>query len=212
MRWKALAEIYTMHSFAPFWNRIPQNEENHGGKRSWSNPGKTGQEERIGNSNLLPSTTTGASELNKNHVRSMRPYMAYVLKAQNFVQKSLKFLPIFRQSLLNLTCFRYISAKFCRNFAGFPQLDPGEVHRAPGGCPQATPQSPRSLHFRGKRPIPRLQKLASSCARPLAAALRDHGAANRSQHAAYHVFGKSTWRNPRNQVHALDVVEDLASK
>ena len=22
-RWKALAEIYTMHSFAPFWNRIP---------------------------------------------------------------------------------------------------------------------------------------------------------------------------------------------
>ena len=28
-RWKALAEIYTMHSFAPFWNRIPKNEENH---------------------------------------------------------------------------------------------------------------------------------------------------------------------------------------
>jgi hypothetical protein len=27
---------------APFWNRIPKNEENHGGKRSWSNPGKTG--------------------------------------------------------------------------------------------------------------------------------------------------------------------------
>ena len=25
-RWKALAEIYTMHSFAPFWNRIPKNE------------------------------------------------------------------------------------------------------------------------------------------------------------------------------------------
>ena len=24
----ALAEIYTMHSFAPFWNRIPKNEEN----------------------------------------------------------------------------------------------------------------------------------------------------------------------------------------
>ena len=22
-RWKALAEIYTLHSFAPFWNRIP---------------------------------------------------------------------------------------------------------------------------------------------------------------------------------------------
>ena len=25
MRWKALAEIYTMHSFAPVWNRIPKN-------------------------------------------------------------------------------------------------------------------------------------------------------------------------------------------
>merc|ERR1712078_607588 len=33
-RWKALAEIYTMHSFAPFWNRIPKNEENHGGEKS----------------------------------------------------------------------------------------------------------------------------------------------------------------------------------
>ena len=74
---RALAEIYTMHSFAPFWNRIPKNEENRGGKRSWSNPGKTGQEERIGSSNLLPSTTTGARDLNKSHVRSMRPYMAY---------------------------------------------------------------------------------------------------------------------------------------
>ena len=29
-------------TFAPLWNRIPKNEENHGGKRSWSNPGKTG--------------------------------------------------------------------------------------------------------------------------------------------------------------------------
>ena len=27
MRWKALAEIYTKHSFAPFWNRIPKNQE-----------------------------------------------------------------------------------------------------------------------------------------------------------------------------------------
>ena len=34
MRLKALAEIYTMHSFAPFWNRIPKNEENHGGERT----------------------------------------------------------------------------------------------------------------------------------------------------------------------------------
>ena len=49
--------ITAMHSFAPFWNRIPKNEENHGGKRSWSNPGKTGQEKLIGSSNSLPSTT-----------------------------------------------------------------------------------------------------------------------------------------------------------
>ena len=26
-RWKALAEIYTKHSFAPFWNQIPKNQE-----------------------------------------------------------------------------------------------------------------------------------------------------------------------------------------
>ena len=32
-RWKALAEIYKMHSFAPFLNRIPKNEENHGGEK-----------------------------------------------------------------------------------------------------------------------------------------------------------------------------------
>ena len=48
MRWKALAEIYTMHSLAPFWNpqsktapfwnRIPKNEENHKGKSTWTNP------------------------------------------------------------------------------------------------------------------------------------------------------------------------------
>ena len=38
--------------------------------------------------------------------------------------------------------------------------------------PTVTPMGPRSLHFRGNCPIPRLQKLASSCARP-AAALRD---------------------------------------
>ena len=32
-RWKALAEIDKMHSFAPLWNRIPKNEENHGGEK-----------------------------------------------------------------------------------------------------------------------------------------------------------------------------------
>ena len=38
MRLKALAEVYTVHSFAPFWNRIPKNEENQGGggERTWS--------------------------------------------------------------------------------------------------------------------------------------------------------------------------------
>ena len=30
-RWKALAEIYTMHSFAPFWNPLAKNGE----KRAW---------------------------------------------------------------------------------------------------------------------------------------------------------------------------------
>ena len=47
------------------------------------------------------------------------------------------------------------------------------MYSVPGGYPGGYPQGPRSLHFRGKRPIPRLPELASSCARP-AAALRDH--------------------------------------
>ena len=34
-RWKTLAEIYTMHSFAPLWNRIPKNQEKPGKKRAW---------------------------------------------------------------------------------------------------------------------------------------------------------------------------------
>ena len=32
MRWKALAEIYKMHSFAPFWNRIPKTRKTVGRK------------------------------------------------------------------------------------------------------------------------------------------------------------------------------------
>ena len=32
---KTLAEIYKMHSFAPFWNRIPKNEEKLGKRRAW---------------------------------------------------------------------------------------------------------------------------------------------------------------------------------
>ena len=34
MRWKALAEIYTMPSFAPFWNRIPKTKKTMGAKRT----------------------------------------------------------------------------------------------------------------------------------------------------------------------------------
>ena len=62
-------------------------------------------------------------------------------------------------------------------FAGFSQLGPGEMCADPTGYREVTPQGPRSLHFRGKRPIPRLLELVSarSSARPLsAAALRDH--------------------------------------
>ena len=42
------------------------------------------------------------------------------------------------------------------------------MYADPGGSRGVTPQGPRSLHFRGMRPIPRLPKLASSSARLLA--------------------------------------------
>ena len=42
-----------------------------------------------------------------------------------------------------------------------------------------TRRGPRNLHFRGNCPIPRLPELASSCARPQAAALRDIGSGER---------------------------------
>ena len=42
-RWKALAEIYTMHSFAPLWNRIPKTRKTMGRKEpgpfSWGPSG-----------------------------------------------------------------------------------------------------------------------------------------------------------------------------
>ena len=114
-----------------------------------------------------------------------------VLNAQNFVQKSLKILPIFRQSLLivMLTIFRLISARICRNFSGFPNEARGEMYRVPGGYPQATPQGPRSLHFRGKRPIPRLPELAHAAPlglRPLSATspLWSRSASSKSRFAA----------------------------
>ena len=62
-----------------------------------------------------------------------------------------------------------ILPEFCRIFP----IRPRRNVRGPHRVPTVTPQGPRSLHFRGKRPILRFQKLASSCARP-AAALRDH--------------------------------------
>ena len=53
----------------------------------------------------------------------------------------------------------------------FPRIGgPGEMYSYP---PVIRP-GPRSLHFRGSRPIPRLPELASSCVRP-AAALREFG-------------------------------------
>ena len=46
-----------------------------------------------------------------------------------------------------------------------PRRPPGEMYGYPAGL--------RSLHFCGRRPIPRLPELASNCVRP-AAALRDY--------------------------------------
>ena len=52
-RWKALAEIYTMHSFAPFWN--PQSKT--GEKRTWPKQHRKGENERPLSSISLPSTS-----------------------------------------------------------------------------------------------------------------------------------------------------------
>ena len=41
-RWKALAEIYTMHSFAPFWNPLAKNGEKGPGQ---NNPEKKRKQE-----------------------------------------------------------------------------------------------------------------------------------------------------------------------
>ena len=45
MRWKALAEIYTMHSFAPFWNPLAKNGEKGPGQ---NNPEKEENEKTRG--------------------------------------------------------------------------------------------------------------------------------------------------------------------
>ena len=44
-RWKALAEIYTMHSFAPFWNPLAKNGEKGPGQ---NNPEKEENEKTRG--------------------------------------------------------------------------------------------------------------------------------------------------------------------
>ena len=82
--------------------------------------------------------------------------------------------------LVNLSKFHLIFAKFagilclksefCRNL---PEIgSPGEMYGYPPVNPPVNPPGPRSLHFRGRRPIPRLPELAINCVRPVAA-LRD---------------------------------------
>ena len=46
-RWKALVEIYKMHSFAPFWNRIPKTRKTMGRKEPGPTPGKNGREKLL---------------------------------------------------------------------------------------------------------------------------------------------------------------------
>ena len=99
--------------------------------------------------------------------------------------------------------------EFCRNLPkikglgemyGDPRVTPRLSHayptlipRLPHAYPTLTPRGPRSLHFRGRRPLPRLPELASSSARP-AAALRDH--ANRaSEHRCSGVAHAEVRRN-----------------
>ena len=81
-----------------------------------------------------------------------------------------------------------VSAGGPRAFAAWLRQSRGQVGKseAPAKCTEfvrltcrvctvtqpGTQPGPRSLHFRGRRPIPRLPELASNCVRP-AAALRD---------------------------------------
>ena len=59
--WKALAEIYKMHSFAPFWNRIPKTGKTMGRKEPGPyNPGKTWP----GEAHKQPQLATQFSNLN----------------------------------------------------------------------------------------------------------------------------------------------------
>ena len=56
---KTLAEIYTMHSFASFWNRIQKTRKPWGEKNLVHiTPGKHGQEKLISSRSSLLSTTS----------------------------------------------------------------------------------------------------------------------------------------------------------
>ena len=57
---------------------------------------------------------------------------------------------------------------FAETAAKWENGGPGEMY----GYPGVTRGGPRSLHFRGSHPMPRLPELASNCVRP-AAALRE---------------------------------------
>ena len=59
--------------------------------------------------------------------------------------------------------------KFCRIFAGFSQLGPGEMYRVPAGYREVTREGPRSLHFPAPIAPYRTSKKVSarSSARPL---------------------------------------------
>ena len=56
-RWKALAEIYTMHSFAPFWNQQSKTGE----RRTWPKQPRKGENDRPLSSSSLPSTSAKGS-------------------------------------------------------------------------------------------------------------------------------------------------------
>ena len=56
-RWKALAKIYTTHSFAPFWNPQSKLGKETGKKRTWSKQPRKSENERPLSSSSLPSTS-----------------------------------------------------------------------------------------------------------------------------------------------------------
>ena len=85
----------------------------------------------------------------------------------------------------NLATFSQSLPEFCRIFPIRPRRNVRGPDRVPGG----SRQGPRSLHFRGKRPIPRLPELAHAAPlglRPLSATspLWSRSASSKSRFAA----------------------------